>query len=80
MKWRYKLKFWFAKTVYKLKDDETPILMEKYVNNDYYYILNNNDHYVYSLDEVYELTITTKKDPITRSLIFNHSIVKVRLY
>lgn len=79
MNWRYKLKFFFSKTVYKSKDDETPILMEKYVNNDYYYILNNNNHYIYSLDEVYELTVTTKKDPITRSPIFNHTIVRVKL-
>jgi hypothetical protein len=65
--------------VYRSKDDETPILMEKYVDNDYYYTLNNNNHYIYSLDEVYELTITTKKDPITRLPIFNHTIVKVKI-
>ena len=79
MNLRYKLKFFFSKTVYKSEDDETPILMEKYVNNDYYYILNNNSHYVYSLDEVYQLATTTKKDPITRSPIFNHTIVKVKM-
>jgi hypothetical protein len=79
MKWRYKLRFWFAKNLYKSKDDETPILMEKYVHNEYYYILNNNKHYIYSLDEIYEITIGTKKDPITRGPIFNHTIVRVKL-
>jgi len=78
-KWDLKLKYWFAKTVYKEKDDETPILMDKYEDNGYYYTINNNDHYIYSLDEIYQIAQTNMIDPITRKKIFNHEIVRVRI-
>ena len=78
-KWKVKMQYFFAKTIYKSADDETPILMDPYQNNNYYYILNDNNHYVYSIDEVYEITLTNKKDPITREPIFNHEMVRVKI-
>ena len=74
-----KLKQIFAKVIYKDPEDETPILMDKYLDNTYYYILNNSENYIYSLDEIYELVKTSMKDPFTRNKIYKYSIVKIKI-
>lgn len=78
-RWKLRMNYWLARTVYKSQSDETPILMDSYIDNDYYYILNNNSHYIYSIDEVYELITTTMKDPISREKIYCQELVKVKI-
>ena len=48
-------------------------------NQGAYYKINNNDHYIYSLDEIYQIAQTNMIDPITRTKIFNHEIIRVRI-
>jgi len=60
-------------------DTLTPILYEHYKKGSTYYIVNNNSFQIYSVEELYKLYTTTKKDPFTSQPIYTHEIVRVSL-
>ena len=74
---KIRLKKLFAQTIKKTLDDFTPILMEDYENNKYYYVVNNNMNYIYSLDELYEIIKKDMKDPFTTLPITDYKFVRV---
>ena len=69
----------FCAEIIKLdKSEHTPILFEDYNNEDYYYVLNLNYNYIYSLEEMY-MIIKDTRDPFTRLPIVNLKIVRIKL-
>ena len=77
-----KLKRFFTKLRARtiiITEKYTPILYEPYNKKSSYYIVNNNSFHIYSVEELYKLYTTTKKDPFTREPIYTHEIVKVSL-
>ena len=59
------------------KSEHTPILFDDYNENSYYYMLNNNKNYIYSVDELYELLKKSKIDPFTQLPIDSYRFVKI---
>jgi len=70
-----------AKTINLNKSENTPILFNTYNEDDYYYVINNNYNYIYSLDELCIILKNNgeKRDPFTRLPIVKYEFVRIKL-
>jgi len=68
----------YAKIIYLDKSELTPISFEDYNEDDYYYVINNNYNYIYSMDELYDLLKQDTIDPFTRLPMVKYTYVKIR--
>ena len=67
-----------AKTIYLDKWESTPILFDDYNEDDYYYVINDNYNYIYSMDELYSLIKKEVIDPFTRLPMVKYTYVKIK--